>query len=69
MAIAQGNKRVNATLDPARQVRLDFLLGLDPKNKKRITEFLCDCIDKEFVIAVENKRRLNRQLGERRKIC
>lgn len=48
MAIAEGNKRVSATLDPVRQGRLNFLLGLDPKNKKRITTFFCECIDKEF---------------------
>ncbi|WP_137665480.1 hypothetical protein [Enterococcus hulanensis] len=69
MAIAEGNKRVNATLDPARQVRLDFLLGLDPENELKITDFFCRCIDKEFVKAVESRRKRNRQLGERRKIC
>lgn len=69
MAIAEGNKRINATLDPARQVRLDFILGLDPKNKKRISEFFCHCIDKEFVLAVENRRKLNRQNEGRKKVC
>lgn len=62
MAIAEGNKRVSATLDPIRQGRLDFLLSLDSKNRKRITKFFCECIDREYSKSIQGKASSNSKL-------
>lgn len=46
MAIAQGNKRVAATLDPIRQERLNMLL--ENNKSKNFTRFVSKWIDQEY---------------------
>lgn len=47
MAVAPGNKRVNATLDPDRQRKLQELCS---SNDKSITELFCKWIDTAYVL-------------------
>ncbi|WP_242596435.1 hypothetical protein [Enterococcus ureasiticus] len=54
MAVAPGNKRVNATLDPERQRKLDELCEVQDKS---ITELFCKWLDTAYVLEMSwNKK-------------
>lgn len=54
MAVAPGNKRVNATLDPQRQKKLEELCV---SSNKSISELFCKWIDTAYVLELSwNKK-------------